>query len=214
MKHSKGIAGDITVGHRRLSLPRCEETSISCGMPWGRPHPASARADLARTAAGITGLVAIIQHDRGEQHESHGWFATAERAARESGDRQMLAWVLARYAMVPLNYGAPKAAAQLAIRARAEAGGKSSSAAALAAAVTARALAATGDRQGALRAVTATRVPSRSSWKARRLPTRGSAIRTRNIMCTSRKHSPSWAGRARRMQNRRQHSPSPIPHRR
>ncbi|MFJ9691537.1 transcriptional regulator [Kitasatospora sp. NPDC101183] len=118
-----------------------------------RPHPADARADLARTAAGITGLVAIIQHDRGDQRESYGWFATAERAAQESGDRHMLAWVLARHAMVPLNYGAPGAAAALAARARTAAGTAPTAAVALAAAVTARALAAVGDRRGALRAV-------------------------------------------------------------
>ncbi|GAB2741142.1 transcriptional regulator [Kitasatospora kifunensis] len=118
-----------------------------------RPHPVTARVDLARTAAGITGLVAIIQHDRGDQRDSHGWFATAEQAARESGDRHMLAWVLARHAMVPLNYGAPNTAAELAIRARAEAGRAPSAAAALASAVTARALASVGDHQGALRAV-------------------------------------------------------------
>ncbi|WP_093491584.1 helix-turn-helix transcriptional regulator [Streptomyces sp. 2112.3] len=118
-----------------------------------RPHRASARADLACTAAGITGLVAIIQHDRGDQRDSLGWFATAEQAARESSDRHMLAWSLARHAMVPLNYGAPNAAAELAIRARAEAGRTPTAAAALAAAVTARALASTGDHKGALRAV-------------------------------------------------------------
>ncbi|WNI16352.1 transcriptional regulator [Actinacidiphila sp. ITFR-21] len=118
-----------------------------------RPHAAAARADLARTAAGITGLVAIIQHDRSEQRESHGWFATAEQAAGESGDRWMLAWVLARHAMVPLNYGAPMAAAALAVRARAVAGPTPSAAAALAAAVTARALASVGNDRGALAAV-------------------------------------------------------------
>jgi hypothetical protein len=118
-----------------------------------RPHAAAARADLARTAAGITGLVAIIQHDRSDQRDSHGWFTTAEQAARESGDRQMLAWALARHAMVPLNYGAPKAAADLAGRARVEAGPNPSAAAALAAAVNARALAAIGDQRGALRSV-------------------------------------------------------------
>ncbi len=119
----------------------------------GRPHPAHTRTDLARTAAGITGLVAIIQHDRGDQRDAHGWFATAEQAARESGDKQMLAWVLARHAMVPLNYGAANAAASLAARARAESGESPTASAALAAAVTARALASAGDHQGALRAV-------------------------------------------------------------
>lgn len=118
-----------------------------------RSHPASVRTDLARTTAGITGLVAIIQHDRGDQRDSHSWFATAQPAARESGDRHMLAWTLARYAMVPLNYSAPGAAAELAVRARAEAGRKPSASAALAAAVTARSLAAIGDTEGALGAV-------------------------------------------------------------
>ncbi|MFF3726960.1 hypothetical protein ACFYYM_31865 [Streptomyces erythrochromogenes] len=50
-----------------------------------RPHPVRDRTDLARTAAGISGLVAIVQHDRGDQADAHRWFATAARAARESG---------------------------------------------------------------------------------------------------------------------------------
>lgn len=118
-----------------------------------RPHRAGARTDLARTTAGITGLVAIIQHDRGDQRDAHGWFATAERAARESGDRQMTSWVLARHAMVPLNYGAPHAAASLAERARTEAGNTPTAAAALATAVTARSLASAGDHAAALQAI-------------------------------------------------------------
>ncbi|MFB7452936.1 transcriptional regulator [Streptomyces sp. NPDC056194] len=111
------------------------------GQVLHRPHPARERAELARTAAGIAGLVAIVQHDRGDQRDAHRWFATAERAARESGDRRMTAWVLARHAMVPLNYGAPEQAARLAALARREAGSAPTAAAALSAAVTARALA-------------------------------------------------------------------------
>ncbi|MFD3486270.1 transcriptional regulator [Streptomyces sp. NPDC058665] len=122
-----------------------------------RPHTARDRATVVRTAAGLTGLVAIIQHDRGNQQDARHWFATAARAAAESGDRQMMAWVLARHAMVPLNYGAPRAAAELAARARRIAGKTPSAAAALAAAVSSRALAATGDRRGALNAVTRVR---------------------------------------------------------
>ncbi|WP_330262025.1 transcriptional regulator [Streptomyces sp. NBC_00539] len=118
-----------------------------------RPHPARDRTDLARTAAGISGLVAIVQHDRGDQADAHRWFATAEKAARESGDRRMTAWVLGRHAMVGLNYGAPGQAARIAAQARREAGGRPSGAAALAAAVNARALAAVGDLAGARRAV-------------------------------------------------------------
>lgn len=118
-----------------------------------RPHPAHARAELARTTAGITGLVAIVQHDRGDQRDAYRWFSTAEKAARESGDSRMAAWILARHAMVPLNYGAPQEAAKLAQRARVEAGDSPTAAAALAAAVQARALAASGDRGGAAQAV-------------------------------------------------------------
>lgn len=118
-----------------------------------RPHTARDRATVVRTAAGLTGLVAIIQHDRGNQQDARHWFNTAARAAAESGDRQMMAWVLARHAMVPLNYGAPRAAADLAARARRIAGNTPRAATALAAAVSSRALAATGDWRGALNAV-------------------------------------------------------------
>ncbi|MFK8906888.1 hypothetical protein [Streptomyces sp. YS-3] len=117
------------------------------------PHTARDRFTVVRTAAGLSGLVAIIQHDRGDQQDAQRWFATAERAAAESGDGQMLAWVLARHAMVPLNYGAPRAAAELAARAPRVAGTSPSAAAALAAAVSSRALAATGDVWGARRAI-------------------------------------------------------------
>ncbi|MEV7417702.1 transcriptional regulator [Streptomyces sp. NPDC089919] len=123
------------------------------GHALARPHPVRERADLARTAAGIAGLVAIVQHDRGDQVDAHHWFTTAARAARESGDRHMSAWVLARQAMVPLNYGAPAAAAKIAAQARREAGRAPSAAGALAAAVTARSLAALGDRRGATAAL-------------------------------------------------------------
>jgi hypothetical protein len=124
------------------------------GDTLSRPHSARTRAALTHTAAGLTGLVAVIQHDRGDQADAGRWFATAEKAARECGDRHLTAWVLARHAMVPLNYGAPRDAARLARRARAEAGRSATAAAALAAAVTARALAAAGDRDGARAALT------------------------------------------------------------
>lgn len=118
-----------------------------------RPHTARDRATLVRTAAGVTGLVAIIQHDIGAQQEAESWFITAARAAQESGDRHMLAWVLARHAMVGLNYGAPSSAVRRAARAQRVAGTTPSAAAALASAVNARALASLGDRNGARKAV-------------------------------------------------------------
>ncbi|MGA5643320.1 transcriptional regulator [Streptomyces cinereoruber] len=123
------------------------------GQVLNRPHPAGARADLARTTAGIAGLVAIVQHDRGDREDARRWFTTAEKAAKESGDRRMAAWVLARHAMVPLNYGAPEVALRIATRARRAAGRTPTAAAALASAVTARALAAIGDQRGARDAV-------------------------------------------------------------
>ncbi|MER5737311.1 transcriptional regulator [Streptomyces sp. NPDC002262] len=123
------------------------------GEVLNRPHPARDRAELARTAAGIAGLVAIVQHDRGDQVDAHRWFTTAARAAREAGDRRMTAWVLARHAMVPLNYGAAPQAARLAALARREAGSAPSAAGALATAVSARALAALGDTGRARQAV-------------------------------------------------------------
>ncbi|CAL9675840.1 hypothetical protein SUDANB105_07876 [Streptomyces sp. enrichment culture] len=82
------------------------------------PQPAPVRARLCRTAGQMASITAIILHDLGSRRESRAWFATAARAAAESGDDQLHAWVLAREAMVPLNYGAPKAAVGLAERAR------------------------------------------------------------------------------------------------
>lgn len=90
--------------------------------------------------------------------DSRRWFTTAEKAARESGDRRMTAWVLARHAMVPLNYGAPEVALRIATRARRAAGRAPTGAAALSAAVTARSLAAIGDHRGARDAVRDTHV--------------------------------------------------------
>lgn len=105
------------------------------------PQPAPIRARLCRTAGQMAGMTAIVLHDLGSRRESRAWFATAARAAAESGDDQLRAWVLAREAMVPLNYGAPKAAADLADQARHAAGTRPTAAATLAAAVAARAYA-------------------------------------------------------------------------
>ncbi|MFF4518902.1 hypothetical protein [Streptomyces mirabilis] len=105
------------------------------------PQPAPIRARLCRTAGQMAGMTAIVLHDLGSRRESRAWFATAARAAAESGDDQLRAWVLAREAMVPLNYGAPRAAAELANRARQAAGTRPTAAATLAAAVAARAYA-------------------------------------------------------------------------
>ncbi|MEW1700338.1 helix-turn-helix domain-containing protein [Streptomyces sp. NPDC091278] len=151
-RHRGGYAGrtpDVVLGLMEQDL---EEL----GGALRRTRHAGDRGDLVRAAAGITGLVAIIQHDRGDRADSHRWFAIAEKVARESGDRRTLSWVLARRAMVPLNYGAPRQAAEYAQAARQAAGRAPTGAAALASAVQARALAALGDDVGARQAIAST----------------------------------------------------------
>jgi tetratricopeptide (TPR) repeat protein len=102
------------------------------------PQPVATRARVCRTAGQMASMTAIVLHDLGQRREARSWFRTAARAAAESGDRQLHAWVLAREAMVPLNYGAPQAAARLAEEARRIAGSRPTPASALAAAVAAR----------------------------------------------------------------------------
>ncbi|MGA4867184.1 helix-turn-helix domain-containing protein [Streptomyces lavendulocolor] len=105
------------------------------------PQPIATRVRVCRTAGQMAGMAAIMLHDLGARKEARGWFATASRAARESGDRQLHAWVLARSAMLDLNYGAPQAAAARAEQARHIAGTRPTAASTLAAAVAARAYA-------------------------------------------------------------------------
>ncbi|MET8718680.1 hypothetical protein [Streptomyces misionensis] len=105
------------------------------------PQPIGTRVRVCRTAGQLGGMVAIVLHDLGARAEARGWFATAARAAQESGDTQLHAWVLAREAMVSINYGAPRAAAALAEQARRLAGKRPTAAATLSAAVAARAYA-------------------------------------------------------------------------
>ncbi|MFC1421287.1 hypothetical protein [Streptacidiphilus cavernicola] len=117
------------------------------------PQTVANRARLSHIAAEMAGMTAIVLHDLGQHRDAHAWFNTAGLAAQESGDNRLYAWVLAREAMVPLNFGAPQAAAALAARARHAAGDRPSAFAALASAVAARAYAAQGRRDDALEAV-------------------------------------------------------------
>ncbi|MEU5124644.1 hypothetical protein [Streptomyces mobaraensis] len=118
-----------------------------------RPQTVKGRATLCYVTGQMAGMVAIVLHDLGQDREAHRWFRTAGRAAEQSGDNLLHAWVLGREAMVPLNYGAPQAAAHLAEQARHLAGDKPSAAAALASAVASRAYASGGHREKALHAV-------------------------------------------------------------
>ncbi|MEU4969113.1 hypothetical protein [Streptomyces smyrnaeus] len=119
------------------------------------PGPVAQRVRVCRIAGQMAGMAAIVLHDLGARTEARGWFATASRAAAESGDRQLHAWILAREAMVPLNYGAPKAAVALAERARHTAGSRPTAAATLAASVAARAYALAHQDDQAREALTA-----------------------------------------------------------
>ncbi|WP_069769430.1 hypothetical protein [Streptomyces sp. LUP30] len=56
------------------------------------PQPAPVRARLCRTARRMAGMTATVPHDLGSRRESRAWFATAVRAAAESGDPQLRAW--------------------------------------------------------------------------------------------------------------------------
>jgi tetratricopeptide (TPR) repeat protein len=109
-----------------------------------RPLPAATRTTLSRIMGQLGGMAAIVLHDLGSRREAYSWFDTAARAAEQAGDRSLQAWITARKAMVPLNFGAPRAAAELAEQARRIAGNGSTAAAALAAAVAARAYALAG----------------------------------------------------------------------
>lgn len=117
------------------------------------PQPVAARIRVCRAAGQMAGMVAIVLHDLGARTDARAWFATASTAARESRDDDLLAWTLAREAMVPLNYGAPRAAAAIAEQARQAAGNRATPAATLAAAVTARAHALAHEPEQARRAV-------------------------------------------------------------
>ncbi|MFF0626762.1 hypothetical protein [Streptomyces sp. NPDC004296] len=108
------------------------------------PQPAATRTRMCRIAGQMAGMAAVVLHDLGDRRQARAWFRTATTAAAESGDTSLHAWVLAREAMVPLNYGAPKAAAELAEQARHVAGGKPTASATIAAAVAARAYALSG----------------------------------------------------------------------
>ncbi|MER5201030.1 hypothetical protein ACWD3J_40805 [Streptomyces sp. NPDC002755] len=113
------------------------------------PQPVATRTRLCRTAGQMAGMAAIVLRDVGSRREAGSWFHTAARAVTESGDQQLHACMLAQEAMVPLNYGAPKAAADLAERARRTAGTAAIAVAALAAAVAARVYALSGQTEQA-----------------------------------------------------------------
>lgn len=128
---------------------------LAAAAPLLRQHqPRTSRTTITHALGQLGGLTAIVLHDLGRHREAYQAFATAARAAKASRDQQLHAWVLARKAMVPLNFGAPQVAARVAEQARALAGTSETAAAALAASVAGRAYALLHDRDAALAALT------------------------------------------------------------
>ncbi|WP_030274340.1 hypothetical protein [Streptomyces sp. NRRL B-24484] len=119
-----------------------------------QPQTTEDRGRLCRTVGQLSGMAAIVLHDLGEAQEARGWFHSARLAAKESGDKQVLAWLYAREAMTPLTYGVPREAVRLSDLAVAAAGGRPSAASALASAVSARAHAVSGNAEAAREALT------------------------------------------------------------
>ena len=78
-----------------------------------RRQSTASRKTLTHAIGQLGGLTAIVLHDLGRHREADDWFVTAAKAAKRSGVRQLHAWVLARRAMVPLNFGAPRTAGRI-----------------------------------------------------------------------------------------------------
>ncbi|WP_246112086.1 hypothetical protein [Streptomyces hawaiiensis] len=131
----------VIISNRRimgLAADVIAELVDEIGPLWPERHQARLASRQRKRAVGTGAKHQLVLHDLGSRRQYRAWFATVARAAAESGNDQLHAWVLAREAMVPLNYGAPKAAADLAERARHVAGHRPTAATTLAAAVAAR----------------------------------------------------------------------------
>ncbi|MFD0572637.1 hypothetical protein ACFQ0T_29790 [Kitasatospora gansuensis] len=111
------------------------------------------RTRLCHVAAQLAGTAGIALVALGEQREARSWFRCAQLAAEETADRGLRAWLIAREAVIPFYYGSPRAAADLAERARMVAGGTPSATAAWAPSLEARALARLGRADDARQAM-------------------------------------------------------------
>ncbi len=96
---------------------------------------------LCRLASQLAGLAGITMLDLGDHRLARSFFRTARAAADETGDRRLRAWVSVRESVVPLYFGDPREAANLAGTAGDLAGRHLCVAAAMAPVIEARALA-------------------------------------------------------------------------
>ncbi|MDP9850105.1 tetratricopeptide (TPR) repeat protein [Streptosporangium lutulentum] len=104
-------------------------------------QPVDLQERLCRMAAQLSGLSGMIMINLGDHRLARSFFRTGRTAADETGDRALRAWVTAREALVPLYYGDPREALNLAKKSRDMAGQTPCAAQAMAPVVEARALA-------------------------------------------------------------------------
>lgn len=118
-----------------------------------RPLLSVQRRGLCHSTARMSGLLATALVNLGDFREARAWFHTALRAAEESEDESLQAWVMVRQAVSALYWGDPAGAIDLAGRARARVQAEPCVAAAWAPAVLARALAQLGQVDAAREAL-------------------------------------------------------------
>lgn len=115
--------------------------------------PTAQRRGLCHATARMAGLLATTLINLGDHREARGWFHTAQRAADESEDPAIRAWVLVRHAVSALYWDDAHAALQLATQAALVARHAPCAAAAWAPAVQARALAQLGQSEATRAAI-------------------------------------------------------------
>ncbi|MFF5210660.1 XRE family transcriptional regulator [Streptosporangium sp. NPDC000396] len=106
-----------------------------------RRQPVDLQERLCRMAAQLAGLSGMIMVNLGDHRMARSFFRTGRTAADDTGDRALRAWVIAREALVPLYYGDPREALNLARKSRDLAGQTPCAAQAMAPVFEARALA-------------------------------------------------------------------------
>jgi tetratricopeptide (TPR) repeat protein len=106
---------------------------------WAERQPLDVSERLCRLASKLAGIAAIIMLDLGDHRLARSLFRTARTAADETGDRQLRSWVAVRESLVPLYFGDPREAADLAGAAADLAGRQPCAAAVMAPVVRARA---------------------------------------------------------------------------
>ena len=106
---------------------------------WAERQPLDVSERLCRLASQLAGIAGIAMLDLGDHRLARSLFRTARTAADETGDRQLRAWVAVRESLVPLYFGDPREAAELAAEASDLGGRQPGAAAVMAPVVRARA---------------------------------------------------------------------------